>query len=1706
MVKFKYTKINNKNKRYNDDNKYNNKDDNKYNRSILTSKNKNKLVLKGGTYYRKNKNNNSIYKNKRTKNILKTRTLDELNTYDSSLSKQSGGFIIKYLKFKYKLRKIKKIIEKLNKNEKVMNEFINSYKTQTNTIKRLTDKKSATIYEDIRTKKDKTIIEYLKKNKKELSNVKTSDVEHSLELIQTKEKITIPNEIKQFNKEIKKELPKFKLNQKKFNSDSKKFRKINKEFQELQAFYIEQAEILDKYRDLEGKTQLRKEDEKEKKKYTKYKADIDYILNFKQNNIDSINKQIQEIDTILDKSDTYKKEFEGLDKKQNDYKKILSDWNSNYTSIFKNIQTIDGNIGSIETIFKNIENIIEIIQRELSTIYVAIKTTDKLDPILKVKKILETNLKILNSTKTIINKIKFAFIQNIAYEKIEFDTVYCEAGIKYIQNQMKELRNSLKADENQLKLTGVTEKILGGGAKLKHNDFKDLTMKLFLDEKYDTIIETLTDINTNLNDKTSKIYKENKDFLDIMKTYFSIYLFFLYYYKTRSHSSTDLIITGDDDDDEPQITIDDTDKDIIRYFIKIIKIYEDIIKDTKLIKFTDLSTQKQDEIFKHTNENIKLQAFIINIDTMIKDYFNKINNDDIIYNPNLAKDETIKDLFYEYNPHSDDTDKTDNLGCIKIFIGYVDNKIITPIMKSNCKIDNTTIFDHTNNILYKNDVQDTLLLYDIDHDGKYKFYTVYFDKSINQLNTIKAKKISYYNEIERKYNDFKTFLNLATKLRGTAGNANIFYPNGKADTRHLTQPQIDKLIVDSNNNIKDEDIDTKFFCNDACNTEIISSIDKKIKANDVIQYVGNNYSSMPLNTPPPTNIEIKNLKNLFKDNTHNSWFNPSGIFYFPCIYAQNTDWLKKSIIAYVLISIYNNVAYNANIEGVGAAAATLNPSPTQKPVCIFKKPGEDKYIILYETPNDIIETSKKVKGTQTYLYIWLNSNLNKDPDTILKKDKFSNYIKKLYDPSLSSKKLNTLDINKINDFDIIKNIYRDDQTILIDEFKKLDSEINISKFKTYSTDKDIYKTDSTELKRPEDRYLFDNKKAYDDDTAYNNTNKSNFIASPIAKPLVKDSYLNPEKKDVKELIKTDSIKRIVSFNVHRWHRIDDKEKLRTDPNYAIHFIKEFLTETNVIGFLDYTLYPENSDSAKTHTSDFISGGSYINKQTKKNMNNITNNKTNNITNKKTNKNVKQYKQNKIQYGGVDSSFVNVSSNYTSDKMKDSLKLNNVVIINDNNNNAISTENIFLGKSIYSDSKLEKEKILSITNSKDTILYSEYTISKNKIGLYLINFTDADDKVIPPVKFTDKIKNLIKTITDNIVKNNGKLEIVLMGNFFYSPADDKDAFDMLDKKYRRLPSNFTNINGNTIDMCYVSKEFDETFIILNKDIIVKSGGISDHYPIYIDICEKNNIVGVSIDGTSVTSISISGSTSLLTNSEKLEAEALNAKRLLSMFLSDAKGMEDIIAKNKAVILDKISDIINKIDKELKLEVYTRITNNINDLSQNIIKLKLIEPKLTPDNFVIKEYSKKIKEFSWIADYANKESAKLNLVDETKELAKLIKDNPDIAKILPSKDANITSIEIQLINSSIIIKNNKIDKTDTTIQAIIDKLKNSENAKKMLEYIVSTLKTNDYERCKRIYILQSETNSTVFFQYTQDNNCSTIISDYEKKAKDDKRNKR
>ena len=158
MVKLKQTKLKHRKHKESENNENNNNHSHKKYK-ILTSKNKNKLVLKEGHYYRQNFSINK--KHKRSRKYLTMRTLDALKTYGVTLKNQDGGFILSYIKFKLNMRKIKKIIEKLGKNKVEMNEFIHSYEKQPETFKRLGDKKAVVIYDILRTIKDKTIIQFL---------------------------------------------------------------------------------------------------------------------------------------------------------------------------------------------------------------------------------------------------------------------------------------------------------------------------------------------------------------------------------------------------------------------------------------------------------------------------------------------------------------------------------------------------------------------------------------------------------------------------------------------------------------------------------------------------------------------------------------------------------------------------------------------------------------------------------------------------------------------------------------------------------------------------------------------------------------------------------------------------------------------------------------------------------------------------------------------------------------------------------------------------------------------------------------------------------------------------------------------------------------------------------------------------------------------------------------------------------------------------------------------------------------------------------------------------------------------------------------------------------------------------------------------------------------------------------------------------------
>jgi len=1746
MVKVKQTKLNHNNN--NDEHKI-------YNTSILTSKNKNKLIFKGGKYYRKN---NSIDKNnKRTKKLLKSRTLN--NTYSILLPKQSGGFIIKYLKFKYKLKKIKNIIAKLNKNEKDINQFINSYKTQTETFKRLGDKKAKTIYEDIRTQKDKTILEYLKNSisqnpamSKE-PNINTSSVEHNLDMIKSKE-ITIAKNLKQFDKEIKKEKPAFIKNQAKFASDSKKFRKINKEFQELQDFYTEQAEILDKFIDTEGKTQLRDSDKKNKEKYMKYKADIDYILNFKQNNIDAINNQVLALYTVLDKSDNYKQQYENL--LQKNYEKVLKEWSTNYNSIYVNIQTIDGDIGRLNNTFNTIVNIIDIIKNSLSKIYISIRKTDKLNAVLKVTTILETNIKILDIIKISVNKVKFAFIQNIPIADIDLNTAYVEGALGYIENQMKQLKNSLVIDRKFLSMSDsgvISTKTLGGGASGKVIDyytFKDYSMKTFLDTDYETIIDTLKKLNDDLKDTTAKsdIYKLNsEECLQVMKTYFSIYLFFMYYYKTRS--SLPVL-----DPKNEELSIDDTDKKITLFFIKMIKTYETIINGAKTdIEYDDIPDYLKDSIATTIKDISDLEDFINNISTHIYSYYNIID-DNNVYNPyNTKDDKTIKHLYYLYNPYSEDSTETENLGCIKSFIGYntsMNADFKTYEDKDKCYITAKNFLkERTSKDLLHLKYDNIPVIYDIDDNGDYKFVTVYFNQDIADIKT----KIAHYDkfgDIYTKYKDLETYLS-DLLVGGT--------------TPPTQQPNINAFktfMNDTNQHINNGNL-KKMFCSDDVDDEIEEAINEMantINFGDKLNTTISNYI---------TNIKISivnnwatQLVNYLSDATSTLKILIFNVIYGPVIF-------QKSILPYIVTQVYNNLEYNTlpptdcNLNDTLVKILSIPNSNRTAPI-IYK----NFYILLYSFDDKSkIDTFKLKIDFLKYLLIWLNSKCNSDANKKLQTDKISEIIKHFYSAS-SSFKLNSIqiEIDKLKDNDIIKQFKPQEQKIFMTEYKALFASYKTLENNTptlVKEDKDLYNSTNPIVERLELQYYYDDKIAYDGDTAYNNSNKPDFIAKAITTPL--------EKEKLYPTLDTTNIKRFVSFNVHRWNMIGDTSDLRTEPEHAIHFISKTLPDTNMIGFLEYSLYPDTPEKAGVHISAYA-GGSIQHKN---------------------NNNYNNYNNTPLQYGGVGGKAIPVSSKSITDTLRNEMKnLDKYVIMNDNFNSK-TTDKSFIGKAIYSDGALSDTKKIDIVGSNDSLLYTSYKINKKSIGLYLVNLTD-ETRSSSPLSFRDKIKNIIQAIKTNIKSSYNK-NVVVMGNFYISPKDDPDTFkQFIDANYIAIgdPSSFTYIDKTTIDLCYVSEDFKKNFTILNeKDIVVKSGGVSDHYPIYIDIKENDDdivakaaddtITTISPDGsitlkskdgititikkditsgakpddlivtkiaadgkTSIpttlqatkekdgsiilkeangsgtvisinpndatitvidnTSGSVSGSSGTETDDAKdlAEAEKEKASQLFSTFLVDTKDMTDIISHNKDIILDKIIQIINIINNSLKQEDYNKITHKLSILSQNIIQLKVIEPKLTPNQVIIHEYNKKSKDFSWIDDFATKETSKLNLIDETKELSKLIKAEPDIAKILPSHIDNISNEEILIIIGAMTPKGRQINKE--TIQKYLDKLKNDDNAKKIVKYIEDTFVSRLFEKCSYLSLLTENTLSKVISEANTRNECNkqlaTLTKEYSDKKKD------
>ena len=1843
MSKFKQTKLKHRKHKNSDNNENNHSHNNNHSHKkykIQTSKNKNKLVLKEGRYYRKNVS--ITKKHKRSRKYLNMRTLDALKTYGSTLKDQDGGFILSYIKFKWNMRKIKKIIAKLGKNQKDLNEFIDSYKKQPETFKRLGDKKAVVIYDILRTEKEKTIIEFLIENKEE-KTYDTSHMQHDLYMIKTKIEIATAEQLKQLNKEIDKEKPNYEKNKKNFEENSKKFEKINEDYSKIMAFYVEQKELSDRYHAIEKDEKLTKSDKEIKKKYKKNEENIKYILSYKQEDISAINDNVKKIATLMNMSRDYDEKFK--DMTQGKYESDLQKWKENYKNIYVNITDIEGGLDDVKKTLEKIKEYAEQIGFNLSAIYSSIKQNFKLDPILKIKRIIDENLGYLKNVKEVsLKKVKYAFIEQIPIEQIEFYLPLASAALIQTEKSMNELNTSFILDSsfirtghagggrmrgrrispsdmramndmndmnsiNSINKIGELEWFGSGGVIriLDYNELLKLNIDTFLDTDYRDIIATLKNIDTDLNDLTSDIFKfPNSDFLNIMKIYFNIHLFCLYYLKSRN----------DLNPKNNTIPIDMTDPIVntnISSLLSIIIKYETIITNYKNVDFKDLPTTIKDEI---TNYILGIKpTFINDIETNIRDnYFNKITTvDNNIWNPFKENDKlTLKNLYYEYNPY--ELDNID-LSCIQSFIGYYNKKhpdIIGYNDKDKCEFTKKNLFD-MKSLHYKYD--DIPILYKDDNDGgKYKFITIYYNDKIRKYPAVKIKQNDKSDEITDKFNKFIDFLAGPNQL-----NINI--------TNKTNKDTLISEIYEATKHIND-DYD-KLFCNNETNDTFEKIINNEYLIPNHIKICDNTENSNYWSISYMKQIIIEDWTYSFLVNNVNNTqtimnyatapipgaplFNPNQIagnvpgpigtiqISFKTYYNNDKVWLNKNITPLILKNVYNNINHDKDVENYSPDRTIKSlfihetvtaPETTLLNILQFTDKKITYYVMLYKYKDTLNEIKAEIQDANNinilkYLFIWLKSSCNSEADKELQTDHISDFIYNLYETTSKTKTLlSNLDVSNIETNEFYKAFQKEDKKIFKTrydiEFNSVKGDL-ITKPIVLKEDKDINTVSKPILPRTENRLVFDLPQSdiFNEITAYTNPNFTKKIQSDI----ITKSY---NKTGDYTHIPIQYVKRIVSFNVNNWNRSINEIKdinpksdppsiLLTDPMNAISFIKKYLPETDILGCLDYSLYP-NEFTANKHIE------------------------------------VKPPKPPKKD--GI----INVDNKYTEEFIKTELKLNHFCIKNDNFDNVIKLpnldddDNMFLGKALYyNDAKTPIKNSTSIKNKvvagappgtlpdPDSILYSEITIHNKPIGLYLVNFySEIDD-----AKLT-----MVLTEIENNINHNTLNEIVIMGNFHIkAPYKIENLITtMAIDGYSQIGSKIqpdTCIDNEYKDLCFVSKAFKLKFTILNQNnIVVPSGSVSSHYPIYIDIIENDdkdiNISGVktieqdgkitieipsakliftlkpkvkksipmpggakSIDLSSdyilekltkdgVTLIDIAkdpifsrykieiedkkiikikneddklkysidedgtlktfkndGSTiELITTrdpkddkvfintdadgrevsrsvidddgkittkssdsgeviksyyedeDDELKEAKKKGERLLSTFM-DVITKENLtmVSKNKESILTYIKKSIDLIQTKLKPKNYEDIKLRIDALAKNIIELKAIEPELTPDKVLIKEYAQKARSYDWMEDVTKREKTSLSLQDEAKELEAIIKTHPEIKDILPSSTDSLTKENILEIISSIDLRKNEV-LNKTFLEKFQNKLKHPENAKILMKYLDNTYTTAEH----------------------------------------------
>jgi hypothetical protein len=370
--------------------------------------------------------------------------------------KQNGAGLFSFIRLKWKMRVVNKIIGKLNTLEKNMNKEIDSYETKAKRFENLAKEKAEFQTKYIVAFREKIVYDIYRSDKEELDkqNVERKTFIDTkikrLNILVENSKIGAVEKDRIFAAYLKEYLRLFK----KFSKELEDFNKIAAMKNKIEAFQNEIKDLRDAAQSLDGKTKLSKEDKAKAKEYKANEGDYKRILSLSNDNLEAINKIQEKSADIITTARYYKDQFgiyriedksigqsKTKGKLDQDFAKAedkLEKWTKAEIIFANNLMLVNAGIKDIITQTENLQKWLDICVKNLVTVWINWQEKPESQAILWFQNDIDTTMKAFKKIKTYFLEMKADFYKMVPAKNMYVNYNRNVRYLNFIERKLKE--------------------------------------------------------------------------------------------------------------------------------------------------------------------------------------------------------------------------------------------------------------------------------------------------------------------------------------------------------------------------------------------------------------------------------------------------------------------------------------------------------------------------------------------------------------------------------------------------------------------------------------------------------------------------------------------------------------------------------------------------------------------------------------------------------------------------------------------------------------------------------------------------------------------------------------------------------------------------------------------------------------------------------------------------------------------------------------------------------------------------------------------------------------------------------------------------------------------------------------------------------------------------------------------------------------------